>query len=74
MSYQTLTQKIEGTVKFFQDRRGYGFIQRDGGSDSDDVFFHREDVGEPDLEEGQRVRFEISESQKGPRAKNVERI
>ena len=66
----------EGTVKFFHDRKGYGFIERDDTDEDadDDVFFHMEDVGGPDLEEGEEVRFEIEEAEDGPRAKNLERI
>lgn len=40
----------------------------------DDVFFHMEDVGGPDLEEGQEVEFDIEQADKGPRATNVERL
>ncbi|NIS31416.1 MAG: cold shock domain-containing protein, partial [Actinobacteria bacterium] len=46
-----------GTVVFFHDRKGYGFIETD---DSDeDVFFHMDDVEGPDLEEGEEVTFDI---------------
>jgi len=54
-----------GKVDFFNDTGGYGFIETDDADD--DVFFHMEDVGGPDLEEGQEVEFEIEESDKGPR-------
>ncbi|MDZ7689484.1 MAG: cold shock domain-containing protein [Halobacteriales archaeon] len=65
----------EGTVKFFHDRKGYGFIERnDTDDEDDDVFFHMEDIEGPDLEEGEEVRFDVEEADKGPRAKNVERI
>ncbi|MFB6153579.1 MAG: cold-shock protein [Halodesulfurarchaeum sp.] len=61
-----------GTVAFFNERKGYGFIETE---DSDeDVFFHMEDVGGPDLEEGQEVEFEIEQADKGPRAKNLTRV
>ncbi len=60
-----------GTVDFFNDTGGYGFISTDDSDD--DVFFHMEDVGGPDLEEGQDVDFEIESSPKGPRATNVVR-
>lgn len=61
-----------GTVDFFHDRKGYGFIKTE--DEDDDVFFHMEDVGGPDLEEGQEVEFDIESSPKGPRAANVQRV
>ena len=62
----------KGKVDFFNDTGGYGFIETE---DSDeDVFFHMEDVGGPDLEEGQEVEFEIEQADKGPRAKNLKRL
>jgi len=60
-----------GTVGFFHDRKGYGFIETD--ESDDDIFFHMEDVGGPDLEEGQAVEFDIESSPKGPRAANLQR-
>ena len=64
-----------GTVDFFNDTGGYGFISTDDGDldDDEDVFFHMEDVGGPDLEEGQEVEFDIESSEKGPRATNLVR-
>jgi len=66
----------EGTVKFFHDRKGYGFIERNDTDEDadDDVFFHMEDVEGPDLEEGEEVRFEVEEADEGPRAKDLERL
>ncbi|AOW80184.1 MAG: cold-shock protein [Halobacteriota archaeon] len=61
-----------GTVAFFNERKGYGFIESD--ESEEDVFFHMEDVGGPDLEEGQEVEFEIEQADKGPRAKNLTRL
>jgi len=61
-----------GTVAFFHDRKGYGFIETDDADD--DVFVHMEDVSGPDLEEGEVVEFDIEESDEGPRAANVERV
>jgi CspA family cold shock protein len=61
-----------GTVTFFHDRKGYGFIETDDADE--DVFFHMEDVGGADLEEGQEVEFEIEEADKGPRAVKLERL
>jgi len=60
-----------GTVDFFNDTGGYGFI--DTEDEDEDVFFHMEDVGGPDLEEGTDVEFDIEQADKGPRATNVVR-
>ena len=60
-----------GKVDFFNDTGGYGFISTE--DEDDDVFFHMEDVGGPDLEEGQELEFDIESSPKGPRATNVVR-
>ena len=62
----------KGEVDFFNDTGGYGFISTDDADE--DVFFHMEDVGGPDLEEGQEVEFDIEEAEKGPRATNVTRL
>jgi CspA family cold shock protein len=59
-------------VAFFHDRKGYGFIETEDAED--DIFFHMEDVGGPDLEEGQEVEFEIEEAEKGPRAIDLTRL
>lgn len=65
----------EGKVTFFHDGKGYGFIEATDSEDEDeDIFFHMEDVGGDDLEEGQEVRFEVEQAEKGPRAKNLERL
>ena len=61
-----------GTVAFFHDRKGYGFIESDDADE--DVFFHMDDVEGPDLEEGQEVEFDIEQADKGPRAANVKRV
>ncbi|PSP74440.1 cold-shock protein [Halobacteriales archaeon QS_3_64_16] len=62
----------QGTVDFFNDTGGYGFI--DSEDSEEDVFFHMEDVGGDDLEEGQEVEFEIEQAPKGPRATNLTRL
>jgi cold shock protein len=64
----------QGTVKWFSDEKGYGFISREGGSD---VFVHHtaiEGSGFRTLKDGERVEFEITEGQKGPQAANVRRL
>ena len=65
---------VEGTVKWFNESKGFGFIEQDGGKD---VFVHHSAIqgqGFKTLAEGQRVRFEVVEGQKGPAAENVESI
>jgi len=64
----------EGTVKWFNDSKGYGFIEQDNGPD---VFVHFSAIqseGFKSLAEGDRVSFEITEGQKGPQAANVRKI
>jgi len=63
---------VEGTVKWFSDQKGYGFIEQ---ADGNDLFVHHTAIngsGFKTLNEGQRVRFEIETSDKGPKAKDVE--
>jgi CspA family cold shock protein len=62
---------IKGTVKWFSDSKGYGFIAREGGPD---VFVHYSAIqgdGFKTLREGQEVEFELTEDVKGPKAANV---
>jgi CspA family cold shock protein len=64
----------EGTVKWFNDSKGYGFIQQDGGPD---VFVHFSAIqgdGFKSLAEGDRVAFDVIEGQKGPQAANVSKV
>ena len=61
-----------GTITFFNDEKGYGFITDDGTSD--DVFVHMDYVDGPALSEGERVEFEIEGGPKGSRATNVKRL
>ena len=64
-----------GRVKWFDDRKGYGFIEQDGGGE--DVFVHFSAVdgeGYKSLEDGMAVEFDITTGQKGPQAANVRKI
>ena len=63
-----------GTVKWFNSEKGYGFISNDNGGD--DVFVHFSAIqaeGYKTLEEGQEVEFEVVQGAKGPQAANVTR-
>jgi cold shock protein len=68
------TMRITGKVKWFNNAKGYGFIERDGGAD---VFVHFSAVqgnGFRTLEEGQAVEFEIVDGPKGQQAGNVTKV
>ncbi len=63
-----------GTVKWFSDQKGFGFIGRENG---DDVFVHHSAIqgeGFKTLEQGAEVEFEIVDGEKGPAAQNVTKI
>lgn len=66
--------RISGTVKWFNDAKGFGFIQREGGPD---VFVHFSAIsgdGFKSLSEGDKVEFEIVQGQKGPQASEVTKV
>jgi len=65
----------QGTVKWFNAEKGFGFIAQEGGGD--DVFVHFSAIqmqGYKSLEENQRVQFEVTQGPKGPQAENVRSV
>ena len=66
-----MSNMITGTIKFFNETKGFGFIQQENGPD---VFVHFSAIqgnGFRTLAEGQRVQFSVTQGQKGPQAENV---
>ncbi len=66
-----MSEKEQGTVKWFNGSKGYGFIER---AEGEDVFVHFNAIvgeGYRNLEEGQRVEFNVTQGQKGLQAENV---
>ena len=66
-----MSERITGTVKWFNGSKGYGFIEREGG---EDVFVHFSAIqgdGYRNLEEGQQVEFNVEQGAEGPQATNV---
>lgn len=69
-----MSERITGTVKWFNTSKGYGFITREGGPD---VFVHYsaiEAAGFRNLAEGDRVEFTVSQGPKGPQASQVTKV
>lgn len=65
------SRRVTGEVKWYSERKGYGFIARD---DMDDIFFHNSDIertGFKTLEEGREVEFDLIEADKGPKAVKI---
>ncbi len=66
-----MSEQVVGTVKWFNDEKGFGFIEREGGKD---VFVHFSAIngtGRRTLHEGQKVTMDVVDGQKGPQAENV---
>ena len=63
---------MKGTVKWFNDRKGFGFIE---GEDKKDIFVHRNSLKEGTyLNDGDQVEYEVESSDKGPNAINVKKL
>ncbi|MDB9733674.1 MAG: CspA family cold shock protein [Porticoccaceae bacterium] len=66
-----MSDRVSGTVKWFNDSKGFGFIEQEGGGD---VFVHHSAIqaeGFKSLKEGQAVTMEVTQGQKGAQAENV---
>jgi len=64
-------ERVSGTVKWFNDSKGFGFIEQEGAQD---VFVHHSEIqmeGFKTLKEGQRVTMEVTQGEKGPQAESV---
>ena len=67
-----MSERIQGTVKWFSDEKGYGFIERNDGGD--DVFLHFRELRQTSfrsVEDNTRVEFDVEQGPKGPRAIDV---
>ena len=63
---------MKGTIKWYNSRKGYGFIE---GEDGKDIFVHRTSVQTGTfLNEGDKVEYEVEESERGPKAINIKKI
>ena len=61
-----------GTVKFYNENKGFGFIAQDNGKN--DLFFHITNLDTKTISDGAKVEFEIGEGQRGPQAMNIKEV
>jgi CspA family cold shock protein len=66
-----MTEQNTGTVKFFNDAKGFGFISQDNSSS--EFFVHANNISQP-LEKNDKVAFDVREGRKGPEAYNVRKL
>jgi|TARA_B110000967_G_scaffold79732_1_gene82479 CspA family cold shock protein len=66
-----MSEKISGTVKWFNENKGFGFIEREGGPDVFAHFSAIQSAGYKTLAEGQAVEFIVTDGQKGPQAEEI---
>ncbi|HCC45157.1 MAG TPA: cold-shock protein [Gammaproteobacteria bacterium] len=66
-----MSDTVSGTVKWFNESKGYGFISQDSGPDVFAHFSAIQSSGFRTLQEGQRVEFTVTEGEKGPQASNI---
>lgn len=66
-----MSEKVQGTVKWFNESKGYGFIEQASGPDVFAHFSAIESEGYKTLAEGQKVEFEVTQGQKGPQAEKI---
>ena len=66
-----MTEKVKGIVKWFNESKGYGFIEQESGPDVFAHFSAIESEGYKTLAEGQKVEFEVTDGEKGPQAEHI---
>jgi len=66
-----MSERVTGTVKWFNESKGFGFIEHEGGPDVFAHFSAIEGNGFKTLAEGQKVEFEVTQGQKGPQADKI---
>ncbi|EAR08856.1 cold-shock protein [Reinekea blandensis] len=69
-----MSESVTGTVKWFNETKGFGFIEQENGPDVFAHFSAIQGTGFKTLAEGQKVTFTITQGQKGPQAENIEKV